>query len=200
MEENVKVRWLTDHEQTKIAPKTLITQILNENGSRFKDSFDATITEMNESVEAGTRQIRDHANNAEIHVTQEEKDAWSSIEVPSLDDYATEEYVGTLFQKLASSLTLGFYCIEDVTISINGISTTYAAGSNVEIRMSKDDIWEIIPTSEKSILSLHAFPGALGTFYPWLEGVAQFSNILFDMNAEEFYSKWSQGNQGAYQV
>ena len=200
MEENVKVRWLTDHEQTKIAPKTLITQVLNENGSRFKDSFDATIAEMNESVEAGTRQIRDHANNAEIHVTQEEKDAWSSIEVPSLDNYATEEYVGTLFQKLASSLTLGFYCIEDVTISINGISTTYAAGSNVEIKMSKDDIWEIIPTSEKSILSLHAFPGALGTFYPWLEGVAQFSNILFDMNSEEFYSKWSQGNQGAYRV
>ena len=66
--------------------------------------------------------------------------------------------------------------------------------------MAQDDIWEIIPTSDKSILSLHAFPGALGTFYPWLEGVAQFSNILFDMNAEEFYSKWSQGNQGAYHV
>ena len=200
MEENIKVRWLTDHEQTKIAPKTLITQVLNENGSRFKDSFDATIAEMNESVEAGNRQIRDHANNTEIHVTQEEKDAWKNIEVPSLDGYATEEYVGDLFQKLASSLTLGFYCVEDVTVSINGIPTTYAAGSNVEIRMAKDDVWEIIPTSEKSILSLHAFPGALGTFYPWLEGVAQFSNILFDMNAEEFYSKWSQGNQGRYHV
>ena len=49
-------------------------------------------------------------------------------------------------------------------------------------------------------MSLNAFPGALGTYYSWLEGVKQFSNILFDMNAEEFYSKWSQGNQGAYQV
>ena len=200
MEENIKVRWLTDHEQTKIAPKTLITQVLNENGSRFKDSFDATIAGMTESVEAGNRQIRDHANDTGIHVTAEEKDAWNNIEVPSLEGYATEEYVGSLFQKLASSLTLGFYCVEDVTVSINGVSTTYAAGSSVEIRMAKDDIWEIIPTSEKSILSLHAFPGALGTFYPWLEGVAQFSNILFDMNAEEFYSKWSQGNQGAYHV
>ena len=200
MEENIKVRWLTDHEQTKIAPKTLITQVLNENGSRFKDSFDTTITGMTESVEAGNRQIRDHANNTGIHVTAEEKETWNSIEVPSLDGYATEEYVGNLFQKLASSLALGFYCVEDVTVSINGVSTTYAAGSNVEIRVAKDDVWEIIPTSEKSILSLHAFPGALGTFYPWLEGVAQFSNILFDMNAEEFYSKWSQGNQGSYHV
>lgn len=200
MEENIKVRWLTDNEQVKIAPKTLITQVLNENGSRFKDSFDTTISEMNESIDEGKRQIRDHANNTGIHVTQEEKDAWNNIEVPSLDGYATEEYVGTLFQKLVSSLALGFYCIEDVTVSINGISTIYAAGSNVEIRMSNGDVWEIIPTSEKSILSLHAFPGALGTFYPWLEGVAQFSNILFDMNAEDMYTKWSQGNQGAYHV
>jgi hypothetical protein len=46
MEENIKVRWLTDNEQNKIAPKTLITQVLNENGSRFKDSFDKTITEI----------------------------------------------------------------------------------------------------------------------------------------------------------
>ena len=97
MEENIKVRWLVDDEQTKIAPKTLITQVLNENGSRFKDSFDTAIAEMNESVEAGNRQIRDHANNTEIHVTKEEKEAWNSIEVPSLDDYATEEYVGDLF-------------------------------------------------------------------------------------------------------
>ena len=49
-------------------------------------------------------------------------------------------------------------------------------------------------------MSLTAFPGALGTYYPWLEGVKQFSNILFDMNDEAMYSKWSQGNQSAYQV
>lgn len=200
MEENIKVRWLTDHEQNKIAPKTLITQVLNENGSRFKDSFDATITEMNESVEAGNRQIRDHANNTGIHVTQEEKDTWNSIEVPSLDGYATEEYVSARYEELKIGRTLSFYCIEPVTIVINGASTEYPANSNVEIFLADTDIWEVIPTSDNSILSLTAFPGALSTFYPWLEGIAQFSNILFDMNAEEFYSKWSQGNQGAYHV
>lgn len=193
MEENIKVRWLVDNEQTKIAPKTLSTQILNEDGTHFKDTVETAIADVETEVAA-------HTTNNDIHVTAAEKEAWNNIEVPSLEGYATEEYVGNLFQKLASSLALGFYCVEDVTVSINGISTTYAAGSNVEIRMAKDDIWEIIPTSDKSILSLHAFPGALGTFYPWLEGVAQFSNILFDMNAEEFYSKWSQGNQGAYHV
>jgi hypothetical protein len=113
---------------------------------------------------------------------------------------ATEEYVDGLFERLNSNMVLGFYCIEDVTIVTNGVSKTYPANSNVEIPFAAGDAWEIIPTSNNSILALNAFPGALGTYYPWLEGVKQFSNILFDMNAEAMYSKWSQGNQGAYQV
>lgn len=113
---------------------------------------------------------------------------------------ATKDYVETLYTKLNSNTILGFYCIEDVTIVTNGISKTYPANSNVEVRLTETDTFEIIPTSDNSILSLTAFPGALGTFYPWLEGVAQFSNILFDMNAEDMYTKWSQGNQGLYHV
>lgn len=200
MSENIKVRWLVDHEQTKIAPKTLATQILNEDGTHFKDEFDATIIEITESIDEGKRQISDHANDTEIHVTQEEKDAWNNIEVPSLDGYATEEYVENLYKKLNSNTVLGFYCIEDVTIVTNGVSKVYPANSNVEIAFIEDDTFEIIPTSNNSILSLTAFPSALGTFYPWLEGVAQFSNILFDMNDVDMYSKWSQGNQGSYHV
>ena len=114
--------------------------------------------------------------------------------------FASENYVEDLYKKLSSNTTLGFYCIEDVTIVTNGISKTYPANSNVEIKFTEDETFEIIPTSDNSILSLSAFPSALGTYYPWLEGVKQFSNILFDMNAEDMYSKWSQGNQGSYQV
>ena len=114
--------------------------------------------------------------------------------------YASQDYVETLYKTLNSNTVLGFYCIEDVTIVTNGIPKTYPANSNVEVKFTENDVFEIIPTSDNSILSLNAFPSALGTFYPWLEGVAQFSNILFDMNAEDMYSKWSQGNQGAYQV
>ena len=114
--------------------------------------------------------------------------------------YATEDYVNALFKKLNSNTTLGFYCIEDVTIVTDGISKVYPANSNVEIKFIEGETFEIIPTSNNSILSLTAFPSALGTFYPWLEGVKQFSNILFDMNAEDMYTKWNQGNQGAYQV
>jgi hypothetical protein len=113
---------------------------------------------------------------------------------------ATEEYVENLYKKLSSNMKLEFYCIEDVTIIINGVSKVYPANSNAEITLVEDDTFEIVPTSNSSILSLTAYPGALGTFYPWLEGVAQFSNILFDMNDEAMYSKWSQGNQGAYNV
>ena len=113
---------------------------------------------------------------------------------------ATEDWVSNLYMKLNSNTVLGFYCIEDVTIVTNGVSKVYPANSNVEVTFIEGDTFEIVPTSDNSILQLNAYPGALGTYYPWLEGVRQFSNILFDMNDVEFYSKWSQGNQGAYQV
>jgi hypothetical protein len=200
MTENIKARWLTDNEQVKIAPKTLITQVLNEDGTRFKKTFEDSVSNINTTIDETGRAIRDHANNAEIHVTAEEKEAWSNIEVPSLDGYATEDYVKSLVKSLNSNLVLRFYCIEDVTIITNGVSVTYPANSNVEVKFLDTDVFEIVPTSDKSILSLNAFPGALGTYYPWLEGVKQFSNILFDMNNVDFYSKWSQGNQGLYQV
>lgn len=163
MVENVKVRWLTDHEQTKIAPKTLASQVYNEDGTLFQDK----VNEMFANLEG---------------------------------DMATKEYVQSAYEKLKASRLLEFYCVEDVTIVINGVSTVYPANSIVEVSFAEKDTFEIIPTSDNSILSLNAYPGALGTFYSWLEGVAQFSNILFDMNAEEFYSKWSQGNQGRYHV
>ena len=113
---------------------------------------------------------------------------------------ADKDYVEMLYKKLNSDTLLGFYCVEDVTIVVNGISTVYPANSNVEIKLANDDVFEIIPTSNNSIYALTAFPGALGTFYPWLEGIMQFTNILFDMNDVNMYSKWSQGNQGAYHV
>ena len=182
MTENIKVRWLVDHEQTKIAPKTLSAQILNEDGTKFKDTIEASFSEIDTKIDL-------HSSNSEIHITPEEKES-----------YVTEEYVKNLYTTLNSNTVLAFYCIEDVTIVTNGIPNIYPANSNVEVRLVEGDTFEIIPTSDNSILSLSAFPSALGTYYPWLEGVKQFSNILFDMNNEAMYSKWSQGNQGAYQV
>lgn len=115
-------------------------------------------------------------------------------------NFISEDHVEAYFKRLNSDNVLRFYCIEDVTIVTNGVSTVYPANSNVEVKFLATDVWEIIPTSNNSIMALNAFPGALGTYYPWLEGVKQFSNILFDMNNVDFYSKWSQGNQGSYQV
>lgn len=114
--------------------------------------------------------------------------------------FITETDVEDLYKKLNANTLLGFYCVEDVTVVVNDVSTVYPANSNVEIKLANDDVFEIIPTSDNSIYALTAFPGALGTFYPWLEGIMQFSNILFDMNDVNMYSKWSQGNQGAYHV
>ena len=118
----------------------------------------------------------------------------------AIGNKANKTDVEDLYNKLAATKALAFYCVEEVTIITNGVSKVYPANSNVEVIFTDEDVFEIIPTSDSSILSLTAFPGALGTFYSWLEGVRLFSNILFDMNDEAMYSKWSQGNQGSYQV
>jgi hypothetical protein len=124
----------------------------------------------------------------------------STSQLENDSNFVSEDQVRTLFENLNSDLVLKFYCIEDVAVVVNGVSKTYPANSNVEIKFLETDVWEIIPTSNNSILALNGFPGALGTYYPWLEGIKQFSNILFDMNNVDMYSKWSQGNQGSYQV
>ena len=164
MKENVKVRWLTDQEQTKIAPKTLASQVYNDNGTNFKDTVETSIANA-EAV------INNHVSNNDIHVTAEEKEAWNNIEVPSLDGYATEDYVRDLYKQFSANMALEFYCIEEVTVILNDHPTVYPANSSVSIAFLDTDVWEIVPTSDNSILSLSAFPGALNTFYPWLEGV-----------------------------
>lgn len=148
-----------------------------------------------------------NSSDTEIPTSKAVLDAIDAIEVPTKvselendSNFISEESVEAYFKRLNSDNVLRFYCIEDVTIVTNGISTVYPANSNVEVKFLDTDVWEIVPTSNNSILALNAFPGALGIYYPWLEGVKQFSNILFDMNAEDMYTKWNQGNQGAYQV
>lgn len=111
-----------------------------------------------------------------------------------------KSYADAMFERLNTNTALKFYCIEDVTVVVNGEATTYPANSNVEIKLLSTDTFEIIPTSDNSILSLSSYPGAINVFYSWLNGVKQFSNILFDMNDISMYEKWNQGHQGEYDV
>lgn len=103
-------------------------------------------------------------------------------------------------QKLMTDTELKFFCIEPVTVIINGESTLYDSNTLVDKFLKANDEFEVIPTSNNSITSLYAWPGALGTYYEWLEGVNIFDGILFDMNNEDMYTKWNQGNQGLYHV
>lgn len=111
-----------------------------------------------------------------------------------------KSYVDQEVDKLLTDTELKFYCIEDVTVTINGESTVYSGGSSVDIFLNSSDEFTITPTSSSSIITLEAWPGALGVFYDWLEGVTLFSGILFDMNDLAMYEKWNQGNQGLYHV
>lgn len=197
-----------------IAEKSDITNIADAVRSQTGGTESLSLTEIAEEISAlsvgGTTVQADWQQNDETasdyvknrtHWVEDDGETYHPLDEKFIPEtIASKEYVESLYMKLNSNTVLGFYCIEDVTIVINGISKTYPANSNVEVTFIEDDVFEIIPTSNNSILALTAFPSALGTFYPWLEGVRQFSNILFDMNAEDMYTKWNQGNQGAYQV
>lgn len=103
-------------------------------------------------------------------------------------------------QKLMTDTEIKFFCIEPVTIVVGEKSTTYNANTLVDVFLKSSEEFEVITTSNTSIASLYAWPGALGTYYEWLEGVNLFDGILFDMNTEDMYTKWNQGNQGLYHV
>lgn len=64
-----------------------------------------------------------------------------------------------------TSKQLKFYCIEPVVVTVNGVDYEYGSNSYVNIYFKDDDVFELTTTSEKSILSLDAWPGYLGTFY-----------------------------------
>lgn len=177
----------------------------------FSDNNPALPAEFQDFVPVGVTKEKDptvpdwakQPNKPKYHISEidgAELDTTLTLSGKAADAKAVGDALQATYAKLNSNKSLEFYCIEDVTIVTNGVSKTYPANSLVEVSFADGDVFEIIPTSDSSILSLTAFPGALGTFYPWLEGVRQFSNILFDMNDEDMYTKWSQGNQSAYRV
>jgi len=65
-----------------------------------------------------------------------------------------------------TSKQLKFYCIEPVTITVNNtVTQTYDANSFVNIFFKDGDTFIITPTSNKSIMTLDAWPGFLGYYY-----------------------------------
>jgi hypothetical protein len=102
--------------------------------------------------------------------------------------------------KFLSNTQLKFYCVEPVTVIVGEDIEEFPANSMISKTLNANDMFSIIPTSDNSILTLDAWPGPLQQLYSWLDGVALFSNIIFNMNVEELYVKWNQGHQGQYHV
>ena len=115
-------------------------------------------------------------------------------------EFRPKEYIDSVVQKLIKNTELKFYCIEPVSIFINGEETIYPSNTYVDLFFNDTDEFSIVPTSNSSILTLEAYPGAINDWYDWLEGVSVFSSIIFNMNVENLYTKWSQGQQGQYRV
>ena len=117
----------------------------------------------------GIRTLSSNKIDTDLFLTKTEQ-ALSDEEVNQvhqnlqLDNFPTKDEVDALYKTLNSNTVLSFYCVEDVTIVVNGTSTTYPANSNVSIKFLDTDVYEVIPTTNYSILSLSAFHGALGTY------------------------------------
>lgn len=117
----------------------------------------------------------------------------------------TSAEIDAKVSRLMTDTELKFFCVEPVTVTIttkNGEidEREFSANTLVDMFLNSEDTFTVTPTSAKSITTLMAWPGALGTFYDWLEGVSIFDGVLFNMNNEDFYTKWSQGQQGEYHV
>ena len=123
-----------------------------------------------------------------------------SLETLSRYNENIQTVISDQVNKLMSDTEIKFFCIEPVTLIINEERYEYPANTLVDKFINTSDSFELITTSENSIATLYAWPGALDTYYNWLEGINVFDGILFDMNNEDMYTKWSQGNQGLYHV
>lgn len=117
----------------------------------------------------------------------------------------TSAEIDAKVSRLMTDTELKFFCVEPVTVTIttkNGEidEREFSANTLVDMFLNSEDTFTVTPATTKSITMLMAWPGALGTFYDWLEGVDVFDGILFDMNNIEMYIKWSQQTQGQYHV
>ena len=117
-----------------------------------------------------------------------------------LSDDGTYKSITAEAIKFSSNTQLKFYCVEPVTVVIGEDVEEFPANTLVSKTLKATDMFSIVPTSDNSILTLDAWPGPLQQWYSWLDGVSLFSNIIFNMNVEELYTKWNQGHQGQYHV
>ena len=62
MPDVIKTRWLVDHDQNKIAPKTLSSQVINEDGTLFKDTVQTNLDTLSNLV--GTTPVATQISNA----------------------------------------------------------------------------------------------------------------------------------------
>ena len=60
-----------------------------------------------------------------------------------------------------TSKQLRFYCIEPVTVTVNGIDQVYDSNSFVNLFFKDNDVFSITTTSSSSILTLDAWTGYL---------------------------------------
>lgn len=65
------------------------------------------------------------------------------------------DYITPNVQKLITNTALKFFCIEPVSVQINEDVFDYASNTLVDLELKTTDDFEIVTTSDKSILGLY---------------------------------------------
>ena len=111
--------------------------------------------------------------------------------------------IDTKVQKLMTDTELKFFCIEPVSIVINGESTTYAANTLVDIFLKTTDEFEVIPTSNSSISSLYAWPSSATSCMIELEDLIvedAYGNVITKPDYVGFYDRTYSQKVDQYRI
>lgn len=143
MSETIKVGWLKNNEGEKFAPKTLMSQVVTNDGVQLNDKIEADLLSLKQEVNAYAEQIANeaisnleiseldtHINDNNIHVTDTERTDWNDAKAHSDSVHARTDAT-----KTEKSETNG-------NVLINGIETTvyvHPEGTNPH-GTTKDDL------------------------------------------------------------
>lgn len=127
MSETIKVGWLKNNEGEKFAPKTLMSQVITNDGVQLNNKIETDLLLLKQEV---NDYVDSHINDDNIHITDAERTDWNDAK-----EHSDSAHARTDATKTESSETNG-------NILINGVETTvyiHPEGTNPH-GTTKDDL------------------------------------------------------------
>ena len=171
MSETIKALWLTDENGVKIAPKTLSSQVINEDGTLFKDeiqtSLDNAVSQKSQ-VQIITSDTSESLSILKIHrLTQEEYDQIVSND--ALEDNA-------------------IYLTPEEEVDLSGYATVEQLNSKANVNHNHDDVYyteteidELLANKANATHNHDSLYDSLGSADDALASAKEYSNTNLEI-------------------